>query len=65
MKIFGIEVKWLKAEKIEEEGICPTCKGRAKWMERHTEEDGTVTEQWHYCEDCDGTGYISGDGDVD
>lgn len=41
---------------IEENGICPTCTGNGKYMQREDNGDGTVSTVWYFCEDCDGTG---------
>lgn len=55
----------LTSKQIEDEGICKVCKGNAKYMERVENDDGTISEVWHFCEACEGTGREGGDGDVD
>lgn len=55
----------LTNERIEEEGICPTCRGAARYSVSKTDKEGNITVEYKECLDCDGTGYQTSDGDVD
>lgn len=54
----------LLRELIEDNGLCPTCEGHGKYQLRSVSQ-GEYVVQWVYCEDCEGSGYAAGDGDVD
>lgn len=42
---------------------CQICDGKGKWQER-VETDGEVEIVWHFCNTCNGKGYISEDDDT-
>lgn len=52
-------------DKIEDEGICRTCRGHGSFGTSKEDEDGTVTIGYKYCEDCGGTGFDQSNGDFD
>lgn len=60
LKIIELALKF-----IVDNGVCRTCRGRAKYMTRTVDEKtGEVSISWRFCEDCNGTGYErDGDGD--
>ncbi len=56
----------LTDQQIEDEGICPTCRGKGSIPSaQHGELPGQIGIGWQFCEDCEGKGFISSDGDVD
>ena len=52
-------------EQIEEEGICPTCRGNGSYGTETTDAEGNVTMEYKHCEDCNGTGFEVSNGDFD
>lgn len=53
----------------EDNAVCHTCHGNGKYSEVTTENSidsvGMVNVEWKFCENCNGTGRIQNDGDVD
>lgn len=54
----------LTKQEIEENGICPTCRGEGQYGTL-TPMGGMQVIEYHFCEECDGTGFELVDGDID
>lgn len=55
----------LTDQQIEDNGICSTCRGNGKYGKIVKDDQGSQIVEYFFCENCDGTGFESGDGDVD